>query len=49
MLLSVNSGGVNWWGFAEGDASVLSVLVALVGVAALAYVIHHWIGGRGKA
>lgn len=49
MLLSVNSAGVNWWGFAEGDAWVLGALVALIGVAALAYVIHHWIAGRGRA
>ena len=49
MLLVVDSAGVNWWGFAEGEAWMLSALVACVALAACAYLIQQWIARRGSA
>jgi hypothetical protein len=49
MLSLVSSAGVNWWGFAVGDAWVLSGLVGLLGLSAAGYLIREWVLQRGAA
>ena len=34
------------WGYAEGNERVLTIVVALIVVAALAYIFRRYLGGR---
>jgi hypothetical protein len=32
----------SWWGYAEGNATIIAIVVAIVAVAAIAYVARNW-------
>jgi hypothetical protein len=34
------------WGYAEGNETALTIVVALIAIAALAYVFRRYLGGR---